>query len=534
MAVRRGDDRRPTLLPPAWQIRYHCPTVNPASLSSLLACSPVPLRRIGGGGDPPIEGICDDPRRVQSGAIFFARTAVPAEAVAQLEEACRRGAAAAVAAMADPAAAVAMGPRPLLAAADSAALRIALAAMAERFHGDPSRRLGLVGVTGTNGKTTVCFLLQQLLAAAGRRCGLFGTVHFDDGETVRPSALTTPGAIELSAGLARMVANGCDSAVMEVSSHGLDQRRVAGLRFAVAVFTNLSGDHLDYHGSMAAYAAAKRRLFESLDPEAVAIVNRDDPTAASMAAAVAGRVVATSLGGAAEISATVSHRAAAGSRCSIATPWGRIDCHLPLPGDHNVRNLLAAVAAAGTLGVPAAAIEAAIPSLAAPPGRLEPVPDPDGGRLVLVDYAHTDDALGRALEALRPLRPRGTRLWVVFGCGGDRDRSKRPRMGEVAASLADEVVVTSDNPRTEDPRAIVAEIVAGIPPQAMDRVTVEVDRAAAIESVLRRAGRGDLVLIAGKGHEDYQIVGTERRPFDDRRIAAEAISRMPKAAGGRP
>jgi UDP-N-acetylmuramoyl-L-alanyl-D-glutamate--2,6-diaminopimelate ligase len=492
-------------------------------LSSLIDALPVPLRRIGVGGDPIVQGVCDDSRGVTAGQLFLSRAESPSEAAAHLLEAFSRGASAALAAVDTPQIRAAAASRLLLFAPPGETRRV-VAMIAERFHGMPSRSLDLVGVTGTNGKTTVCFLLQQLLHGAGRRCGLLGTVHLDDGRSIEPASLTTPGAIALSGLLARMLRHGCNAAAMEVSSHGLDQERVAGLRFRAGVFTNLSGDHLDYHGSMEAYAAAKRRLFESLDRSAVAIVNADDPASAAMAAAAACEVLTTSLGGLAEIAARVLRRSATGSECRIESPWGAFECRIPLAGDHNIRNFLAAAAAAGALGVGVEAIAASAPRLAAPPGRLEPVPDP-AGRVVFVDYAHTDDALRRVLESLRSLCPRGARLRVVFGCGGDRDRTKRPRMGGVAAELADEVIVTSDNPRSEDPSAILAEIVAGIPEAARSRVTADPDRARAIEEGVARSAPGDLLLIAGKGHEDHQIVGGVRRSFDDRKVAAAALAR---------
>ncbi len=346
-----------------------------------------------------------------------------------------------------------------------------------------------------------------------------GTVLVDDGGGVRPSDLTTPGVLELHATLARMVEHGCDAAAIEVSSHALDQRRSAGLRFARAVFTNLSGDHLDYHGSMEAYAAAKRRLFDGLDERAIAIVNAADPASATMVEHTAATVLSFAVvEGDRAIDAAVKARlgfmSPAGTEILLETPWGETEVRLPLVGRHNVENALAAIATAGSLGVPFATIVEALASIEAPPGRLEPVATdtlPESERFtVLVDYAHTDDALRRALEAIRPIVPPGSKLRCLFGCGGDRDRTKRPRMAAVACALADEVIVTSDNPRTEDPHSIVKEILAGVPASGVAEAIV--DRREAIGVAIARCGPGDVLLIAGKGHEDYQIVGARSVP----------------------
>jgi UDP-N-acetylmuramoyl-L-alanyl-D-glutamate--2,6-diaminopimelate ligase len=515
---------RPTTIDPrtaADPISLLAVTTTPSALFDALDLQCRPWA----GADRAIGRICDDSRAVSPGDLFIARPVDAASMQAHLAEALRRGAVALVATEAALGALRAADPeavRVASAAVPHEALRRVAAAIAERFHGNPSRGLDLVGVTGTNGKTTVCFLLQQILAAGGRRCGLAGTVRVDDGRSIEPADLTTPGALRLSALLARMRTHGCDSAVMEVSSHGLDQERVAALRFRLGIFTNLTGDHLDYHGSFEAYRAAKRRLFEMLDRDARAIVNADDPAAIEMTSGIAAATITTAIDRPAAVRAEILEQTAAGTRCRVRTPWGGFETQMPLVGRHNLHNLLAAVAAAADLGVPIGVIERAAAALEAPPGRLEPVPAP--GFSVFVDYAHTDDALRQVLQTLRPLRPPGASLRVLFGCGGDRDRTKRPRMGAVAAEFADELVVTSDNPRSEPPAAIVEEILAGVPASARSRVLVEVDRAAAIDRAIERSGPGDLLLIAGKGHEDYQIVGRDRRHFDDREVAAAAIA----------
>jgi len=484
--------------------------------------------------DPVVRGLSDDSRLVRPGELFVARPGPRDDGARHVRDAIDRGAVAVIGPPGVAPGALAGDRVVAVGEAEVAAMPAVLGEVAARFFRRPSERLDLIGVTGTNGKTTVAFLTAQILSAAGRRTGLMGTVITDDGATRAPSSLTTPGAIELQDTLARMVSHGCTAASIEVSSHALDQGRVAGVRFRRAVFTNLTGDHLDYHGSMEAYAAAKRRLFLALDSSGLAIVNLGDPMAEFMVAGIAAPVLgfaAWGTGGATEavaarsaVRARLGAMTPSGTEILLETPWGESTLRVPLVGRHNVENVLAAISVAGSLGVPFAAILAAVASAKAPPGRFEPVPVPGGRFTVLVDYAHTDDALRNALSALRPLLAPGSRLVAVFGCGGDRDRTKRPRMAAVAAELADEVVITSDNPRTEDPEAILDEIAAGLP-KGRAGVRREVDRARAIELAIEHAREGDVVLIAGKGHEDYQIVGREKRDFDDRRVAAAAIAR---------
>jgi len=492
-----------------------------------------PVRQLTG-ADPVVWSLSEDSRRVKKGALFFARSGTKTDGRAFIDDALRQGAVA-VAAPAD--AEIPAGGLPegvaWLACGDPAS---AAAILAERFHGRPTSTLEVVGVTGTNGKTTISYLVQQLLASAGVRAGLVGTVETDDGRVRTPSSLTTPPALELAELFARMVENGCRAAAIEVSSHSLDQRRVAGTRFRVGIFSNLTGDHLDYHGTMERYAAAKARLFSMLGEGGTGIVNMDDPWHATMleaARACGARVVRTSLvDPAAECLATVHRVGPSSMGVSFRGPWGVFDFELPLVGRHNAMNALQAAAAASLCGVGAERLGEALRACSAPPGRLQPVSVPGAGFSVLVDYAHSDDALRNVLDALRPTVPEGGRLRVVFGCGGDRDRTKRPRMAQVACEGADEVIVTSDNPRTEDPKGIVEEILAGVPAEKRDRVKVEVDRAEAIAMAVATAREGDIVLVAGKGHEDYQIIGSEKRRFDDRREAEEALRRRLAAGGG--
>jgi UDP-N-acetylmuramoyl-L-alanyl-D-glutamate--2,6-diaminopimelate ligase len=515
--------------------------------------------------------VCDlteDSRTVMPGSLFVARRGEHADGRQFVPQAVAAGAVAVLTddpALPLPQAARLRGEPPfaLLVARD---LEAAAAAIAERFYGRPSSRLVLVGVTGTNGKTTVTFLLHQLLNALGVRAGLIGTVRVDDGREVAPASLTTPPAIELSRTLATMVESGCRAAVMEVSSHALAQRRAAALDFDVAVFTNLTGDHLDYHGTMEAYADAKALLFAGLRPDAAAVVNADDPWHTRMLRDCRARVLRCTMAGDAAgalhdpglCAAVVRQTDPRRSRVALFGPWESLEATTRLIGRHNAMNLLQAVAAlhaaAPALDPPRPDLRGLAPLLARldpPPGRLEPASSDRDPITVFVDYAHSDDALRNVLTTLRqamaaaPLAAAATApapadvarppsLWVVFGCGGDRDRSKRPRMGAAAVELADHVVVTSDNPRTEQPAAIIEQVLADIPPQARPRVTVIEDRERAIRHAVLAAAPGDAVLIAGKGHEDYQILpdgrgGTVTRPFDDRLVARDALAARPDA-----
>ena len=396
--------------------------------------------------------------------------------------------------------------------------RRAALALGAAWFGHPARRLTLVGVTGTNGKTTTTGLIRHLLNAGGSS-GSIGTLGAFDGrgEPVDSTAgtLTTPGPIDLQATLAALAERGVDRVTMEASSHSLDQGRLDGLLFAAGVFTNLTRDHLDYHETMESYLAAKLKLGSMLTGSGIEVVNLDDGAWRVLPARP--RRVTFGLHAAADVRAAEIVLDAGGSRFAITGCFGEADVSLPLLGDFNVANALAAAACALGLGIPVAEVAARLSSSPQVPGRMELLSETPC--IVLRDYAHSPDALERALATLRPLTT--GRLVVVFGCGGDRDKGKRPLMGRIAAELADVAVVTSDNPRTEDPGAIIDDIEQGMGGVAHLRIP---DRLTAIHTALERARAGDTVLLAGKGHETYQVLGTDRVPFDEREIVRRAVA----------
>ena len=395
----------------------------------------------------------------------------------------------------------------------------------------------MIGVTGTKGKTTVAYLMRSVLKAAGCVVGMVGTVEIDDGREVVPAEMTTPGAVELVALFSRMKRNGVTHCVMEVSSHALHQDRVAGIDFDVAMFTNLTGDHLDYHGTMEEYAAAKARLFEGLKPQAAAMVNVDDAFGIRMIQDCQAGVVRIGLEGGSvrkHWMRRIESMTSSAMRLVVTGPGGRgpSDVHQPLItkliGKHNAYNLLCVAAGARALNLTLAQSGPALEHAPGAPGRLQRVDGQDNGFEVFVDYAHTHDSLENVLRALKETTA-GGRLICVFGCGGDRDRTKRPKMGAVAERLADVVIVTSDNPRTEIADAIIEEICAGFSQgwREAGKISVEPDRRAAIRRAIAAAEAGDVVLIAGKGHENYQIIGTTKHHFDDVEEAAAAMSERP-------
>lgn len=474
----------------------------------------IPVLGRSGPENPEIHGITCDSRHVRAGWLYVAVRGHSQDGNQYVEEAVRRGAAAVIS-EARPAV-----PRPV-ACVHVSGSRLALARAALIFFGRPADSLRTIGVTGTNGKTTVAFMCRAILRAAGETPGLIGTVRYEIGERVIPASRTTPDAAEIQQMLAEMLRKGCRSAVMEVSSHALDQDRVAGLEFDAGIFTNLSQDHLDYHGDFETYFRAKKKLFDGLTAgrhRGAAVVNTACPWGMRLAEEIAQRSPLVTCGGEnADVRAEGIRPDQQGSSFHLITPWGCRDMRIHLPGRFNVGNALAATAACGTLGIDLDVILKAFESFDSVPGRLERIPARrDFG--VIVDYAHTPAALENVLSTLRELT--GRRLITVFGCGGDRDRAKRPLMGAAVTALADYALITSDNPRTEDPLAIIREVEAGC---ATGKYEVEPDRRRAIEKALAMAKPGDMVLIAGKGHEPYQEIGKTMLPFDDRQVARELL-----------
>ncbi len=457
--------------------------------------------------------VCDS-RQAAPGDIFVAVRGVQVDGHDFIQQAIERGAAIVVAERGE------WRGAEVVRVKNSAA---ALGELAQAAAGRPSEALKVLGVTGTNGKTTVTYMVRAMLRAAGLGCGLMGTVEYDvgAGRTITANN-TTPDAVRLAGMMRQMRANGLQAAVMECSSHGLDQDRTAGIRFTGAAFTNLTGDHLDYHGDRESYLQAKGKLFASLDGESVAVLNGQDEASDYLAQLCRGRVWRFGIDTDTEIAAYVKSMGVRGCAFELRVLGERVRVRSPLIGLHNISNCLAAAGLAQAAGVGLEAMVGAIEGFAGVPGRLEPV-ECGQGFSVLVDYAHTDDALERVLGALRQLEPR--QLIVVFGCGGDRDRSKRPRMGRAAQKWADWVVITNDNPRSERPESIIAEIRAGITPGSKEVKEIP-DRAAAIEYAIGQAQEGDVVLIAGKGHEDYQLVGGKRYDFDDRKVAREKLGKL--------
>jgi UDP-N-acetylmuramoyl-L-alanyl-D-glutamate--2,6-diaminopimelate ligase len=464
-----------------------------------------------------IHGLAYDSRQVKPGDVFIALKGLKAAGTDFAVDAIRRGAVAVVADRpADTEPTV-----PWVVVPDA---RAAMAALAADFYGHPSRSMQVVGITGTNGKTTTAYLLRAVFESAGKKCGLLGTVTYSVGDVELPASRTTPEAPDVQRMFRQMVDAGCGACVMEVSSHALALRRVDATAFAAAVFTNLTRDHLDYHGDMESYFNAKRRLFDMLPPGAPSIINADDPRGESLRKTVS-TPVTYGINKQADVTPGPLTLTFEGLEFDARTPKGLVHVRSKLVGRPNVSNILATIAVATALDIPAAAIERGLASLGGVPGRFEIVSSSKDDVTVVIDYAHTDDALKNLLETARPLAPR--RVITVFGCGGDRDRTKRPLMGAVAVRLSDVVVMTSDNPRSEDPVRIIEEIKRGIPP-ASDRTAATftiVDRKEAIQFAIKKAEPGDLVLLAGKGHEQSQTIGSKETPFDEAAIAREALER---------
>lgn len=474
--------------------------------------------------DRELSGIAYDSRKVRPGELFVALRGQRHDGHNFLEAAIERGAAAVI---------IERNGIPTRKAAkikvqDS---RKALALAAAEMHHNPSSKLKVVGVTGTNGKTTVTYMLRRIFEASGTKTGLLGTVNYIIGERSIPALRTTPEALEIQSMMAEMLRAGCSACVMEVSSHALDQQRVYGVDFDVAVFTNLTHDHLDYHQNMERYYAAKSMLFRSLGQakkKGCAVINVDDEHGKNLMAdpAVRATKIAYGIIETTQVHATGLRICPTSTEFRVESPAGVAEVRLPLIGRHNIYNALAALGAAIGLGFDLQQAAAALAEMERVPGRLDRV-DVDVPFHVFVDYAHTDDALRNVLTALREIAK--AKLLVVFGCGGNRDAGKRPKMGHVAEQLADFTILTSDNPRKEEPREIIRQIEAGFADK--NTYQVAVDRREAIAKALTMAKPDDVILIAGKGHETYQEFADTVVPFDDRSVVAELLESRAKRKG---
>lgn len=479
-------------------------------------------------GDPTVvvRDVRHDAREVGPGVLFVARQGKRHDGLAFVPQAIDRGA---CAILAEAGHAPSGLPVPVIVARD---VKQAMATAAELVYGRPTSGIQTVGITGTNGKTTTVYLLASVLEAAGGKPGVMGTLGTRFGDTVLPSRFNTPEADELARVSFWMKASGATHLLMEATSIALDQKRADGVDFSVAAFTNLTQDHLDYHVTMDDYGRAKARLFLDLQPR-ICVVNVDDAFGASLALRIPTPLLRVSrcVGAMAEVCPVREPSIdASGIRCDVQTPSGAVSLVSPLLGEHNLANLLLALGMSIALGVDAALAVAALASSPPVAGRLERCDEPGDGVMVLVDYAHTPDGLATVLGALR-LVARG-RVVCVFGCGGDRDRSKRPLMGEIAGRLADVAILTTDNPRSESPESIAEEVMRGFV-CSRAQVHVELSRARAIGRAVCMAKAGDIVLIAGKGHETQQIVGDRSCPFDDRQEARRALCKRRAALAQR-
>jgi UDP-N-acetylmuramoyl-L-alanyl-D-glutamate--2,6-diaminopimelate ligase len=479
----------------------------------------VPLLALTGSDEAGIEGLAYSSKDVRPGFLFAALKGARFDGLAFAAEAVAKGAAAV------------LSDRPRPEGLETAWVRVfdpreALGLCAANFYGCPAHKMKLVGITGTKGKTTITYILEAILRQAGLATGVLGTISYRGPGFVLESARTTPEAPDLQRMLRDMLDRGVTHCVMEVSSHSLDLRRVAGMSFDVAVFTNLTGEHLDYHGTMEEYFAAKKRLFFVNAKKRTAVVNEDDPWGRRLIAELPMSTITFGLAPTALVRAERYQCDAAGLEALIKYPGGQTAVTSPLAGRHNLSNILASFAVALALNVPPPAIRDGIAAMKQVPGRFEKVEN-DLGLNVYVDYAHTDASLRSLLETVRELRP--GRIVLVFGAGGDRDRAKRPRMGEVAGRLADWTFLTSDNPRTEDPQAILGEIEQGFLKTGSPKYDIVPDRREAIARALAFAKKGDYVIIAGKGHETYQVLAGGTVPFSDGDVAREIM----KGMGGR-
>ncbi len=493
-------------------------------VSALLGVLAAEAPRLIGDGSVRLLGVHQDSRLVEAGDLFVARSGGKVSGASFAQAAVERGAAALIVERGEPVPALAV---PMLEVADA---RRSLAFAAEAVYGNPSHALPFVGITGTNGKTTTSWLVERALAGVGQNPARLGTVGFAFAGASEESALTTPQADDISRYAARVRDAGGTHFVMEVSSHAIALDRVRALRFKVAAFSNLTQDHLDFHASLAEYGETKAQLFTSFAPEA-SVLNVDDLFGAKLAERAHGKVLRVSKRTGADLFPKQVTVDARGIRGTFHTPSGEVALNSRLVGEHNLENLLLALGILQALGVNLGDAARALAETPQVPGRLERCDEPGDDILVLVDYAHTPDALERVLIAARSMTQR--RVLCVFGCGGDRDPQKRPRMGAAVGRLADYAFLTNDNPRTEDPKAIAQAVEVGL--REMDgSYEVELDRTRAIERAISRAEPGDVVLIAGKGHEPYQLIGGQSFAFDDRIEARQALAQRRQRGGTWP
>ena len=468
---------------------------------------------------------------VRPGGLFVAIQGFSTDGHHYIQDAVKKGAVAVVSQKPSTA------PIPVFQVSDS---RKALAVLADHFFGNPSSRLTIIGITGTNGKTTTAYLVENILLAAGFHVGVIGTVNYRYKGKVFENPVTTPESLDLQRILAEMISEGVTHVVLEVSSHAIDLSRIEGCQLDIGVFTNLTQDHLDYHGNMDRYWACKKRLFTEylgIEKEALAVINTDNPQGLELVSDLTYPCITTGRSSGSTIRSESMIIDFDGIRGTIATPRGSVQFNSPLVGKHNLENILSAAGVGSALALPPEIIQAGIDRTRSVPGRLERVPgSPD--RPVYVDYAHTPDALENVLKSLKRLAPE--RIICIFGCGGNRDMAKRPLMGQIAAASSDLAIVTSDNPRSEKPGDIIDQILPGIRRICQNEYTVkelnhgfthkgycrEPDRKRAIQTGIRAAKPGDMVLIAGKGHETYQIIGDTSNPFDDRVVAQSVLSAL--------
>ncbi|MEK6715258.1 MAG: UDP-N-acetylmuramoyl-L-alanyl-D-glutamate--2,6-diaminopimelate ligase [Candidatus Omnitrophota bacterium] len=464
-----------------------------------------------------IKGITDDSRQVKEGFLFIAVKGEKADGNSFIDEAIKKGARAIVAQSPITKSQLPIKNKvPFLEVKDA---RAALAKLAAKFYGYPSRIVKCIGVTGTNGKTTITYILENILKQAGFNCGVIGTVNYHFNDKIIPASNTTPNPIILESLLSEMRVSGVNYCALEVSSHSLEQQRVAGIDFRYAIFTNLASDHLDYHGNRLYYFAAKAKLFKMLNKQAHAIINIDDEHGIKLLKNTSARVITYGIDNNSDVRAQDLKLASCGTEFKVTTAKGEFNIKTKLIGKHNVYNILSAIAVTSVENISLENIVKGIESLEKVSGRLEKV-EGDYPFSIFVDYAHTEDALKNVLISLSKIKH--NKIIVVFGCGGDRDRSKRPKMGYTASTLSDFVIVTSDNPRSEDPDKIIDEIISSI---KKENFTVIPDRHSAIEKALFMADMGDIVLIAGKGHEQYQIFKDKIIHFDDYKTAKDILEK---------